>query len=363
VALRPLELTYLGTVEYDEGLDLQEELRARVASGEACDQLLLLEHPPVVTIGKNAREDNVVFSSDELARRGIELRRAGRGGDVTFHGPGQLVGYPILNLDPDRRDVHRYVRDLEEVIIRTLGDFGVASGRIPGLTGVWIGDLKVAAIGVRISRWVTTHGFAFNVRTDLDYFDAIVPCGIRDRGVTSLSRILRRDVAISEVRERLAERFAEVFERAHVVRHLASESIQTYVFRRKTEGLEVLLLRRTAAERGFWQPVTGLLDEGETPARAAHREVEEETGIRGEIVDLEYVRDFRISEPYAPQPLPRVWINREHAFAMETSSGLVKLAAREHDAYVWASPARARELLLWKGNLRALERLERWLES
>ena len=210
---RPLRVTELGLVPYDEGVALQEELRRGVTEGTIPDQLLLLEHPPVVTLGRNAGAGNVVATPEALRNRGIELRESGRGGDVTFHGPGQLVGYPILDLNPDRRDVHRYVRDLEEVLIRTLGDFGVRSGRIPGLTGVWIGDLKIAALGVRISRWVTSHGFALNVRNDLEYFGVIVPCGISDRGVTSLSRVLERDVALGEVKPRLVRRFAEVFGR------------------------------------------------------------------------------------------------------------------------------------------------------
>jgi lipoyl(octanoyl) transferase len=212
-SFRPLLVRNLGTVEYADGLALQEELRRAVTAGEAPDHLLLLEHPPVVTLGRNAGTGNLVLAPEALEARGIEFHRTGRGGDVTFHGPGQLVGYPVIDLKPDRRDVHRYVRDLEETLIRTLGDFGVLAGRIPGLTGVWIGDLKIAAIGVRISRWVTTHGFAFNVDTDLDFFRVIVPCGIADRGVTSLSRVLGREVTVHEVRPVLARRFAEVFER------------------------------------------------------------------------------------------------------------------------------------------------------
>ncbi len=210
---RELEVTELGLVGYEDGVALQEELRLAVTAGTIPDQLLLLEHPPVVTLGRNAGGENVVASPADLRARGIELHESGRGGDVTFHGPGQLVGYPILDLNPDRRDVHRYVRDLEDVLIRTLDDFGVAAGRIPGLTGVWIGDLKIAAIGVRISRWVTSHGFAFNIANDLDYFRVIVPCGISDRGVTSLSRVLGREVSLDEVKLPLVRRFAEVFAR------------------------------------------------------------------------------------------------------------------------------------------------------
>ena len=185
---RRLEVVRLGMVEYEDGLDLMDRLTGPVASGAVPEQLLLLQHPPVVTLGRNAKDLHLLQSPEALARRGIAFFRTGRGGDVTYHGPGQLVGYPVLDLNPDRRDVRRYVRDLEEVIIRTLADFGVASGRIAGLTGVWVGDMKVCAIGVRISRWITSHGFAFNVATDLSGFDVMIPCGIREHGVTSFDR-------------------------------------------------------------------------------------------------------------------------------------------------------------------------------
>jgi lipoyl(octanoyl) transferase len=180
---------------------------------EVGDGLLLLEHPPVVTLGRNAEAGNVRGTLSELQDRGVELFRTGRGGDVTFHGPGQLVGYPVIDLKPDRRDVHRYVRDLEEVLIRTAGDYGIQAGRVAGLTGVWVGREKLAAIGVRISRWITSHGFAFNVSTELDYFGLIVPCGIRERGVTSLERLLGRRVPLAEVAAAAASHFGRVYGR------------------------------------------------------------------------------------------------------------------------------------------------------
>ena len=177
------------------------------------DQLLLLEHPPVITRGVRAGADNVLAPPDVLRRRGVEVHDARRGGDVTYHGPGQLVGYPILLLKPDRCDVHRYVRDLEEVLIRAVAGFGVRATRIEGLTGVWVGNDKLAAIGVRLSRWVTSHGFALNVATDLDDFALIRPCGLADRGVTSLARLTGTRVSDVAVADRVARRFAEVFDR------------------------------------------------------------------------------------------------------------------------------------------------------
>jgi lipoyl(octanoyl) transferase len=181
--------------------------------GEIADTLLLLEHEPVFTLGRNARAENVLLSREELEAQGFALFEVGRGGDVTYHGPGQAVGYPILDLQPDRKDVHRYVRDLEEVMIRTCADFGVTAERVKGLTGAWVGHDKIGAIGVRLARWVTSHGFAFNVTTDLAPFGLVVPCGIRDRGVTSLERLLGRSVETEAVMEALATHLLAVFDR------------------------------------------------------------------------------------------------------------------------------------------------------
>jgi len=208
---RELEVRRLGRVPYARGLELQEQLVAERQARRIPDQLLLLEHDPVFTLGRNARSENVLFPAEALRERGFEVFETGRGGDVTYHGPGQVVGYPILDLAPDRRDVHRYVRDLEQVMIRTCADYGLEASRVQGLTGTWLGDEKIGAIGVRIARWVTSHGFAFNVGTDLSAFDLIVPCGIRGRGVTSLERQLGRPLPLEEVMDRIAANFAAVF--------------------------------------------------------------------------------------------------------------------------------------------------------
>ncbi len=198
--MTPLHCAFLGRVPYAEAVVLQERIVARVRRGEAADTLLFLEHPPVITMGRGAEARNVVLSDDERRLLGIELHDAGRGGDVTYHGPGQLVGYPIVALREGRRDAHRYLRDLEEGLIATAAQFGVHASRIPGLTGVWVGGAKLAAIGVRIGTgWITSHGFALNVGGDLSGFDAIVPCGIRERSVTSLALLIRRDLALNAV--------------------------------------------------------------------------------------------------------------------------------------------------------------------
>jgi lipoyl(octanoyl) transferase len=193
---------------------VQQQLVEERRRGDIPDQLLLLEHPPVITLGVKVRNDrtHVLATPERLAALGVELHETGRGGDVTYHGPGQVVGYPILDLRPDRCDVHAYVRDLEEVMIRAARVFGVEAARVAGLTGIWVGSEKLAAIGVRISRWITSHGFAFNVNTDLSHFDLIIPCGITDRGVTSLQKLLGRPVPIAEVEEALAAAFLKVFD-------------------------------------------------------------------------------------------------------------------------------------------------------
>ena len=194
---------------------MQRALVEERKAGTIPDLLLLLQHPAVITLGVrgDGGRSHIVATGERLAELGIAVHETGRGGDVTYHGPGQVVGYPIINLDPDRRDVHRYVRDLEAVMIQVCADYGVEARRIAGLTGVWVGAEKIGAIGVRISRWVTSHGFAFNAAIDLDHFGLIVPCGIGDRGVTSLARLVGRPVAVAEVEDAVIRHFAAVFTR------------------------------------------------------------------------------------------------------------------------------------------------------
>jgi lipoyl(octanoyl) transferase len=212
-----LEVRELGTVPYAQALELQEELVRRRRAGEIADQLLLLEHPHVITLGTSSSSNHILVGEEERTLLGIELFETGRGGDVTYHGPGQLVGYPILDLKPDRCDLHQYVRDIEAALILALAQFGLACDRKQGLTGVWLGDEKIAAIGVRVSSgWITSHGFALNVNTDLQFFDAIVPCGIRDHGVTSMQRALGRVVALGDVSAAVVLAFGRTFERVQI---------------------------------------------------------------------------------------------------------------------------------------------------
>lgn len=200
-----------GLVRYAEGLQLQAEKVGQRKAGVISDTLLLLEHPHVYTLGRNARRENLLISEERLTALGAQLFETSRGGDITYHGPGQLVGYPIFDLTQHRRDIAWFMRSLEEVFIAVVQDFSIRAGRLAGAPGVWVGHDKLVAFGVHISRWVTSHGFAFNVNTDLRYFDYIVPCGLRDRGVTSLAKILGRPVEMDPVVQRVIEHFGKMF--------------------------------------------------------------------------------------------------------------------------------------------------------
>jgi lipoyl(octanoyl) transferase len=221
--VRSLWVRSLGRVEYREGLALMATLRAARLAGEIEDTLLLLEHPPVLTLGRKGRFEHIRVGAAKLASLGVEVFETERGGEVTYHGPGQVVGYPILNLAPDRCDVRRYVRDLEEAMIRTAGDLGVTAGRVASLNGVWLGEdadppspgrsRKLGAVGVHLSRWITSHGLALNANTDLEGFELIVPCGVAGRDVTSLRAEVRRPVDQGWVASRLAHHLADLMSR------------------------------------------------------------------------------------------------------------------------------------------------------
>ena len=215
--MAPLLIADLGLLSWDAAYALQQRLVAARKAGVTGDVLLFCQHPHVLTLGRNANPGNLLASEHVLRQKGVELRETNRGGDITYHGPGQIVGYPILNLDRIRRDVHWYLRTIEEAMIRASAEFGVTGYRIPEKTGIWvqppggIPEEKLAAIGVHISRWVTSHGFAYNVSTDLRFFDLIIPCGLVDRKVTSLEKLLGRKVSLREVQARLSHHLAELF--------------------------------------------------------------------------------------------------------------------------------------------------------
>ncbi len=207
---RTLQVRRLGRFDYEDGLNLQKKLETRLIEERRNDFLLLLEHPHTFTLGRRAKEDGVLATAKLLESLGVKVFETNRGGKVTYHGLGQIVGYPIVSLSPDRKDVHKYVRDIEEVLIRTLADYGIEAFRLEGLTGVHTKDGKVAAIGVHIKRWVTTHGFALNVNTDLSYYNWIISC--EGEPVTSLEHILGRELDLKEVEDKIVKHFADVFD-------------------------------------------------------------------------------------------------------------------------------------------------------
>ena len=212
---RELRWSFLGQVPYAPTLALQERLREDVRHGRGPEHLLLLEHFPVFTLGRSASEEGVLANKEWLAERGVEIHRTNRGGQVTYHGPGQLVGYPIINLNPDRRDVRRFVRDMQEALIRTLDELGVEAQRRDGqaFVGLWSGEAKIASIGVHLARWISIHGFALNVSTNLSHFSGIVACGLPDVEMTSIEKILGRAPSLDQVARIAAGHFGDIFDR------------------------------------------------------------------------------------------------------------------------------------------------------
>jgi len=214
---KPCIAAWLGCIEYSEALDFQMRICDLKRAGFDKDVLLLLEHPPTITLGRNARLSHLLVADYELASRGVTLKQVDRGGDITFHGPGQLVGYPILLLEPGERDIRRYMRNLELSLIRLLDGFGIEGLQDARYTGVWTSEGKIGAMGVHISRWITRHGFALNVNTDLSFYDLIVPCGIVGRGVTSMGRLLDRTIDLHELAEKYVYEFGIVFNRTMIM--------------------------------------------------------------------------------------------------------------------------------------------------
>ncbi|MHB1845956.1 MAG: lipoyl(octanoyl) transferase LipB [Deltaproteobacteria bacterium] len=351
---RELVVRHLGRVEYADGLTLMERFRAARQQGNAPDTLFLLEHPPVVTLGRGGKRAHLLAPEAALAARGIELFETERGGDVTYHGPGQVVGYPIVDLSPDRRDVRRYVHDLEEAMIRAAGELGVAAGRVDKLNGIWLGEdatpptpglpRKLGAVGVHLSRWISSHGFALNANTRLSDFDLIVPCGLSGRGVTSLERELGRPVALGPVEEALGRHLAALLDRRQRRAEAEAHFVQVQLVREGREGLELLALKRTTARGGFWQPITGHVALGEALEEAAARELAEEVGVCQKPKPLGYRHAFH----WPSGSLPGV--AEETAFAaLVPTSASPRLDPEEHEAFRWVSLPVALELFPFAG--------------
>ena len=332
--MRALQVHRLGRVEYEDGLALMRLAGDAVRAGQppGTDHLFLLEHPPVLTFGRGADRANLIAAPAWLEAQGFELHETDRGGDVTYHGPGQVVGYPVLDL-AGRPDVRRYVAALEEAMIRTCGEHGVAAGRHEEHRGAWVGTRKIGAVGVHLSRWITSHGFAFNLAPDLTHFQAIVPCGIADPrlGVTSLAAELDRRGLVTPpaelVERQLAEHLAAALERRL---EPGPEPLRTVSVVPVAADGRVLLLRRSAERGGFWQPVTGRIDPGETPLETARRELREETGADVEVAPLGYRHGFGY-DPVAlgrsPAPVRGVV---EEAFVAHLPPGFEPRLSEEH---------------------------------
>jgi lipoyl(octanoyl) transferase len=323
-------------------------------AGEIEDQLLLLEHPPVITLGRGGDADNLLGSPDALAAERVRYFETTRGGDITYHGPGQIVGYPILHLGEGNRDVRKYVTNLEEVLIRTVAAYGITAERVEGKRGIWVGNDKIAAIGVRIARWVTSHGWALNVNTNLEHFRLITPCGLHGTGVTSISREAGREVPLAEVREVLIANFAEVFQREMVERPESIRLVKVLVH----DGDRILLLHRRPERGNFWQPVTGSIEDGESPIETARRELAEETGHDGEPRELGLTQSFMIESQFLASRYDAPIIASEVGFAASLASQLpIRIDPLEHDDWGWFTFAEAYERIRWTDDREALEYL------
>lgn len=356
--MRSCELHRLHVVTYENGMKLQQKLVELRQRDEIADQLLLLEHPPVITLGRGGKLDNLLASPQMLDAEGVRFFETTRGGDITYHGPGQIVGYPILHLGEGNRDVRKYVTRLEEVLIRTVAHYGITAERQDGKRGIWVGSNKIAAIGVRIARWVTSHGWALNVSTNLDHFRLITPCGLHGTGVTSIERETGRRVPVEEVREVLAAQFAEVFARELVPRRETIRLVKVLVH----DGERVLLLHRRRERGNFWQPITGTIEEPESPLDTARRELVEETGHPATPAPLDLEQSFLIESQYLESRYPSPIIASEICFHAALDSRLpIRIDPEEHDAWGWFTFDEAYERIRWTDDREALKQLQRTL--
>jgi lipoyl(octanoyl) transferase len=364
---RPTQLRRFGRVFYPAGLRLQKALADYVNQEGRPDQLVILEHDPVFTLGRNATPADIHMSDDFLAAQGVSVHRTDRGGEVTYHGPGQIVVYPICNLRSGREDVGRLVRGLEEAMLSAAADFGVSAQRLKGAPGVWVetprGLEKLGAIGLHLSRWISTHGLAFNVRPDLDHFRWITPCGFTDKGVCSLASLLGEGAPTwDEAADRL---------QAHLVEHLAldiqpsrapSRSVSALTWRRGPNGPEILMMLRLPEHGHWWQSVTGMMEPGETPEQTAHRELMEETGLKGTLRPLGLSHSFWVDPSIVRFPDAEPRFNTEICFSMEAASdAVVRLEPAEHSEFLWCGLDQAYGRMKWEGSKAALQLLRKEL--
>ena len=364
---RPAPLRRFGRVFYPAGLRLQKALADYVNDAGRPDQLVILEHDPVFTLGRNATPADIHMSDDFLAAQGVSVHRTDRGGEVTYHGPGQIVVYPICNLRGGREDVGRLVRGLEEAMIRTAADFGVVAERLKGAPGIWVetprGPEKLGAIGLHLSRWISTHGLAFNVRPNLDHFRWITPCGFTDKGVCSLASLLGEGAPTwEEGADRLQAHLAEQLALELQPSRAPSRSVSALTWRRGANGPEILMMLRRPEHGLWWQSVTGMMEPGETPEQTAHRELMEETGLRGTLRPLGLSHSFWVDPAIVHFPDDEPRFNTEICFSMEASAAAeVRLEPTEHSEFLWCNPDEALNRMKWEGSKAALQLLRKEL--
>ncbi|HTL99309.1 MAG TPA: lipoyl(octanoyl) transferase LipB [Holophagaceae bacterium] len=361
---RTAQLRRFGKVFYGAGLRMQKALADFVREGGRPDQLVLLEHDPVFTLGRNATRADILVAPDFLDANGVGVHETDRGGEITYHGPGQIVAYPICNLGGGREDVGRLVRGLEEAMIRAAADFGVKAGRLKGAPGIWVdtprGLEKLGAVGLHLSRWITTHGIAFNVDPFLPHFRWIVPCGFTDKGVCSLRSLLGDacpsfETAMDHLQRHLCEVLALDLQ---PVRE-SSRSVSALTWRRGPRGPEILMMLRQPQHGRWWSSVTGMVEPGEAAEAACFRELEEETGLAPlRLEPLELSHSFWVDPAVVRFPDPEPRFNTETCFHAEVApDAAVRLETGEHETFRWCPPSEALGLMRWEGAKASLKRL------
>jgi lipoyl(octanoyl) transferase len=366
---RPAQLRRFGRVFYPAGLRLQKALAEYVDGEGRPDQLVILEHDPVFTLGRNATPADIHVSEDFLQAQGVSVHRTDRGGEVTYHGPGQIVVYPICNLRGGREDVGRLVRGLEEAMIRTAAEFGVKADRLNGAPGIWVdtprGPEKLGAIGLHLSRWISTHGIAFNVRPNLDHFKWITPCGFTDKGVCSLASLLGEGAPTWDATaDRLQHHVIDLLALDLQPTRSPSRSVSALTWRRGVQGPEILMMLRVPTHGFWWQSVTGMMEPGEEPEQTAHRELLEETGLTGTLRPLGLSHSFWVDPSIVHFPDAEPRFNTEICFSMEVPGDAeVRLEPTEHSEFLWCGPDEAFERMKWEGSKAALVLLRKALAS
>lgn len=368
-APRPAQVRILGRVLYSAGLRMQQAMADYVAEGSHPDQVLILEHNPVFTLGRNATRQDIHVNDAFLEKNGVEVHQTDRGGQVTYHGPGQVVVYAICSLKGPRQDLGRFVRGLEEAMIRTAADFGVPADRLKGFPGVWVdtprGQEKLGALGIHLKRWIPTHGIAFNVHPDLAHFRWITPCGITDKGVCSLHSMKGGSGPTwTQAAERMAGHLVEILALEPQPVSPPTRSVSALTWRRGAQGPEVLMMLRRPDQGLWWSSVTGMAEPGESPEETAHRELREEAGLSGTLRPLELTHAFWVDPRLIGLPEGEPRFNQESCFHVEVApEAEVRLAPEEHSEFRWCSIQEARQLMRWEGSLAALRLLEKRLEA